>query len=254
MKSQDSEDESQPGGLDERLYRATFHETVYNGQPISWRYWVEQMPALSAAQATRLLAGLDPDIFADLSARPNQNDPAGPCSRAASMERLANAEGNGAISPRDWLAWATQHEFQVHEGFRLAVEATRAYPSNVSASKKVSGAGDPCKTGAVLSTDEVIEAFRGVGMDGLAWGQMLNKNRPHWLLECRKETGGPGAKATQSTWWPLAIARALVTGQSRKAGSVSASQLDRAFNQRPELRPLGAAWASLKADNPAWGD
>jgi hypothetical protein len=107
---------------DQRDFNAAFAEAVCNEHAIDWRYWVLQMPSLTAAQASRLMSALDPDVFEDLAARPNENDPTRMCKRAKAMQRLAEAEEFRSASPTDWLAWADERDLKVHHGFRLAVE------------------------------------------------------------------------------------------------------------------------------------
>lgn len=104
-----------------------FREFVLNDAYIDWGYWVGQMPRLDAAQAARLINGLDPDIFADLDNRPNTNNPADACSNARSMERLAIACGMNPDTPRAWLDWADKKGFKVHELFRSEAEYRAEY-------------------------------------------------------------------------------------------------------------------------------
>jgi hypothetical protein len=82
-KKQESNEER-----DEAELIAALTEKVYNGSIINWRYWVYQMPRLSAAQAARLLCGLDPDTFDNLDSRPNKNDPSHLCDKARKLQRL----------------------------------------------------------------------------------------------------------------------------------------------------------------------
>jgi len=107
-------------------FLASLEETIYNGKAISWRYWAYQMPSLTAAQAARLMSALDPDIFEELGNRPNRNDPTQMCQKAKAMQRLAETEGVGVQSARDWLKWADERGFKVHRGFRLAANAKGA--------------------------------------------------------------------------------------------------------------------------------
>ena len=108
--------------LDEEVeYYSAFRETVYNGTAINWNYWVGQIPKLSHLEAARLMAGLDPDIFENLDNRPNKNDPSSLCKHAKHIERLAEREGQGLSTPREWLDWATARSLVVHDAFRLAV-------------------------------------------------------------------------------------------------------------------------------------
>lgn len=112
--------------LDQWQQRAAFDESIYNDTVIRWRYWVEQMPQLSAAEAARLMSALDPDLFKSLDHRPNKNDPTKRCEKAAVIQRLAERQGMQVATPTEWLAWAIQEEIKVHDGFRLAVESLTA--------------------------------------------------------------------------------------------------------------------------------
>ncbi len=105
---------------------AAYQETKLNGTAIRWRYWVDQMPTLNAAQAARLMSGLDPDIFEDLSKRPADADLAAVCEKARNIERLAVAQGRSSASAAAWLSWARDNKFKVHVGFRIEVEAQTA--------------------------------------------------------------------------------------------------------------------------------
>jgi hypothetical protein len=97
-------------------------ERVLNGRFIDWDYWVEKMPTLSAAEASRLMTGLDPELYADLTAKPMpQNDTSRACAAARRIERLAEAEGAERRSPAEWYRWALERDFSVHHGFFRAV-------------------------------------------------------------------------------------------------------------------------------------
>lgn len=102
-------------------------EVTNNNAGINWRYWVDQMPTISAGEAARLMAGLDPDLYADLSSRPvPKNNVDAACKKAIHVERLATAENSTRATPDEWLAWARERQFQVHCGFEMAVEDKRA--------------------------------------------------------------------------------------------------------------------------------
>lgn len=101
---------------------AAFRETVFNDDLISWRYWVEQMPTLSAGEAARLMCGLDPDKFQNLDERPSpKNDPEKQCVKARQIERMASREGKQSDTASNWLAWAKAKGYTVHIGFQIAV-------------------------------------------------------------------------------------------------------------------------------------
>lgn len=124
--AKDHDAQHNPANLRGRLEtNAAFAETVYNGKAINWRYWVHQLPALTAGEASRLLCALDPDpdLFQDLENRPNRNDPSRHCKNALMIQRLAEREGKESATPAEWLAWADTHQFTVHDGFRFAVES-----------------------------------------------------------------------------------------------------------------------------------
>lgn len=109
-----------------------FKELVFNEGWIDWRYWLGQMPRLDAAQAARLMNGLDPEIFASLDNPPNSNDSRAACDNARRMQRLAEACGMSSATPRAWLEWADGLEwegFKAHELFRVEVGRQEEYVS-----------------------------------------------------------------------------------------------------------------------------
>lgn len=117
---------SKQEALDQWQQEIAYTEAVYNGAVIRWRYWVEQMPQLRAAEAARLMRALDPDLFQSLDHRPNKKDPSKRCEQAAVIQRLAERQGMQVATPAQWLAWALREGFVVHDGFRLAVESQPA--------------------------------------------------------------------------------------------------------------------------------
>lgn len=102
--------------------QAAYDETGLNGTTISWHYWVHQMPSLTAAQAARLMSGLEPDLFDNLNNRPGKDDPTREIKKAIKIQRLAEAQGKLTASPAEWVKWASMLNLSVYVGFRMAVE------------------------------------------------------------------------------------------------------------------------------------
>jgi hypothetical protein len=107
--------------------QAAYDETGLNGNAINWRYWVHQLPVISAAQAACLMSALEPDLFANLDGRnwqdnPARIDPARNIEKARKIQRLAEAQGKLTASPVEWVGWAQAQSLEVHTGFLLAVE------------------------------------------------------------------------------------------------------------------------------------
>lgn len=101
---------------------AAYREAVYNGTHINWRYWVEQMPTLTAGEAARLMSALDPDKFPNLTERPEpMNNPEARCDKARKIERVATREGKQSDTPANWFRWAQAKRYSLHIGFILAV-------------------------------------------------------------------------------------------------------------------------------------
>lgn len=112
-------------------------EYLQNGKQIDWRYWVENMPTLSPAEAARLMRGLDPELYEDLNSRPLPNyNVTQPCSEAKRMERLATAQGVGRLSPEEWYRWS----------WRVASLCTVAF-SWLGSAALVSELNQPARTG-----------------------------------------------------------------------------------------------------------
>lgn len=107
--------------------QAAYDETGLNGNAINWRYWVHQLPVISAAQAACLMSALEPDLFANLDGRnwqdnPARIDPARNIEKARKIQRLAEAQGKPSASPAEWVGWAQAQSLAVHTGFLLEVE------------------------------------------------------------------------------------------------------------------------------------
>jgi hypothetical protein len=104
-------------------FLSAFSESVNNGKCISWRYWVEQMPFWTAAQAARLMCALDPDVFESLESRPNSNDPSDLILKTKQIQRLAEAQDIVSLRPAQWIVWADKHTIGIHAGLRIEVNA-----------------------------------------------------------------------------------------------------------------------------------
>lgn len=101
-------------------YQAAWQECILNDRPIDWKYWVQQMPVLSAMQASALMNGLDPGIHRDIS-----DIDADVKKAMANSERfisLADAHGVEKRSPGEWLDWADSHKLFVHAFYRIEVQ------------------------------------------------------------------------------------------------------------------------------------
>lgn len=216
----------QTDSIDEREFEAAFHEAVANGSCIKWRYWVHQMPSLTAEQAARLMCGLDPDLFESLNSRPNRNDPGDLCKRARMIERLAIAEKHLADSAAGWLAWAKSRGFNVHDGFVLEVEAMNSAqadqeqpgpnPAPAAQVEPVRDAEVDRLNYSMLATpDELIEAFgRNTGMSKAWFGNL--KDKPG-LERARRVDGMKGRGGHKPLFCPLAVMHWL-TNEKRKVG------------------------------------
>lgn len=147
-------------------FSGSFDETVSNGKAIDWRYWMS-MKTLSAGQAARLMVGLDPDIFEDLSAEKSpKNDTSAKRERAKKIERLALNIGIASSAPAAWLKWAKEQQFNIHRLFELEVTDSAIN----SAEPKPDGADlslERCKALAAMEqlTNLEWEELTGVGID-----------------------------------------------------------------------------------------
>lgn len=104
-------------------FTGTFAEVVSNGQAIDWRYWMS-MKTLTASQSSRLMVGLDPDIFTSLDHNgPARDDTSGLRDRARKIERLALNHGMAEGTALEWLSWAKCNGFSIHRLFVVEVES-----------------------------------------------------------------------------------------------------------------------------------
>jgi hypothetical protein len=137
----------------EEHMQSAFDETGLNGTSINWRYWVEQMPALTAIQAACLMSALEPDNFSNLNERPGKDDPAQNIDKARKIHRLAEAHGKLTAAPDEWLRWARSLNIKVHIGFVLAVSEL---PDTM---QKVGTGGAAASLAAPSSTEQIVGAI-----------------------------------------------------------------------------------------------
>jgi hypothetical protein len=201
----------------DRLLLSAFAESVNNGKAIDWRYWVHQLPALTAGEAARLMCGLDPDLFLNLESRPNKNDQTQLCKKASMIQRLAEREGKVSATPSEWITWAGGHQIAVHDGFRLEVESAPAMTTAMPAPVLPACASDGVEEldYSLLATPaELLDAFGKWGMDA-AWFDDLNSRQ--WLLDARRRKGqGQRGHVIEPLFCPFAVMNGLI-GKVRKA-------------------------------------
>lgn len=185
--------------------QAAYYETGLNGSSIDWRYWVHQMPQLSAAQASSLMSALEPDVFANLNGRPGKVDPAKNIDKARKIQRLAEAQSNLTASPAEWVEWAQAQSprLNVYTGFLLAVAGL---PQATNKSGDAAAKGKAVERG--ISKQRVAIAFDGLKFTHARWLKNLAAP-PKWL----KADGirvSVGSKSSSSLWNPALIATALL--------------------------------------------
>lgn len=218
----------------ESEFVAAFSEAVNNGRAINWKYWAEQMPHWTAAQAARLICALDPDVFENLDHRPNKNDPSDLTDRAKKIQRLAEAQDTGLKNPDEWLNWAESLGLHVHPGLRLAINAlstgceTHALDNPISVTAKG------------ITKNEAVTAFGHLVSINLE--KALADGVP-WVLDARASKGAPGRGQRQSMWNPVILATAIY---ERKHAPKSA--LSRAFFENSFLAEWRDEWKMHETD------
>ncbi len=219
--------------------QAAYDETGLNGNAINWRYWVHQLPVISAAQAACLMSALEPDLFANLDGRnwqdnPARIDPARNIEKARKIQRLAEAQGKPTASPAEWVGWAQAQTLEVHTGFLLAVEELPKTTGESSApAAKVAGVKRS------ITKQQVINAFEPIHLDRNGWNNALS-DVPKWIEPCRVTLGRKGDKTTPATWNPVLIAAALLDK------GITAKQLDAVFVR---LKDWADEWREASAND-----
>jgi hypothetical protein len=142
-------------------FSAGFAEAELNGRSVNWRLWAA-LPEWTAGEAARLLRGLDPQVFKDLSARPpktNLADVENATSVAQQIQLLAERTGKLNDSAPGWLAWARKHRIAVlHATVREIVrmrpipgrKLPTKVPTPVLATPEASAAAIPMKRSALI--------------------------------------------------------------------------------------------------------
>lgn len=246
--------------------KAAFDETGLNGTAINWRYWVEQMPTLSAAQAACLMSALDPDKFVTWSERPGRKDPSRNIEKARAIQRLAESQGRLTASPKEWLEWAQGRRFNVHTGFLLAVwelpeqppipadsgseyDAEAVGGEGTASGKRESEAAIPAAMPPYITTTELVACFGGYM--GVQDPNKVISGYPNWATKNRAciTRGKAGAVSANnpnvSQWDPVQFALNLLAKrpipQLSGKGKLRQQDLDTVFSMR-----------SLDAWKPRW--
>jgi hypothetical protein len=173
--------------IEKRAFEAAFVEPV----SINWRYWVHQMPTLTAGQAARLISGLEPDVFENLDNGANGDDLLRQlCENAKKIQRLAETEGNLSATPSEWLKWADARKFKVHDLFRIEVEKITCNPPAADEASNASLVGNSARLVAsarpnVGINDRAAEAPVAEGNDRSvdAFGIQTRQNGEPWLVK-----------------------------------------------------------------------
>lgn len=197
---------NKPDYTDEKLEEIYFRAAFKEPEPISWKYWVS-MQSWTAGQAARLMVGLEPDAFDNLST--GAKDSEVQRQRATKIERLAINNGMTVSSAREWLVWAKEQRFNLHPLFEIEILAAQQTDSKSSA-PAIETAQNAAKVEATrgIKKSDVIVAFQGLHFDYDHWGKNL-ASPPKWLKECRVTPGVRG-KQISATWNPVQIAAALL--------------------------------------------
>lgn len=195
--------------IENAYFKPAFIETGLNGDAINWRYWVHQMPVLSALQAACLMSALEPDLFAGLSGHPGADDPTQNIAKARKIQRLAEAQGKLTASPSAWVEWAKERDISVHTGFLLAVRelqpddaTTKGQAVNATASNEVDKSDECGKGNKKIWDDAKLRALwnesilPGVTQQNLADKYCVSRQRIATLL---KEANGKFSALGNST-------------------------------------------------------
>ncbi|MFL9885213.1 hypothetical protein PQR66_19375 [Paraburkholderia agricolaris] len=105
---------------------------------IDWGDWITGDAILTAAEAVRLMAGLDPDLFPSLEIGHNEHAFEAK-KRAKRLERRTRSF-KAQATPAEWLDWAASIGEAVHFNFGAAVDRLKTI--------------GPCNAGGIAAPDE----------------------------------------------------------------------------------------------------
>lgn len=202
MKSNSDDSQS----LADREFLAAFSETVKNGEVIDWRYWIKDMQKLNAAEAARLMCGLDPDVIKNLDfqsegVKDKENDSRRACRKAAMIQRLAERHGKELARPDEWITWADEHQIAVHDGFRLEVESAPA-------TDNAKPAPDELDYSLLATPEYLIDAYGKWGLK-IEWFKDLNSHK--WLRDARRKKGqGQRGQVIEPLFCPYAVMNGFI--------------------------------------------
>lgn len=154
-------------------FTGSFDEVRVNGRSIDWHYWMS-MKTLTASQSSRLMVGLDPDIFTSLDHNgPTRNDTSGQRDRAKKIERLALNHGMAEGTASEWLSWAKSNGFSIHRLFAIEVEDKGADDEMMAGVAAVNRKATSCKESS-SDAPESSEVIDTTGM--VAWQAAILEN------------------------------------------------------------------------------
>ena len=235
-------------GLADDEFSGAFAESDLNGRPIDWFHWVHQVPRLTAAQAARLMSGLDPDLHGDLESLQNESDPCKALENARKWERIAVGQGMENAPPEAWIEWADRQPMQddtqpgrpslfVHPLFRIEAGKLKAKPQDATCSAAPVGSesadGEALDFNLLATREQLIAAFGAfTGMDR-SWFKNL-KDAPALLAARRVAGQGGRGHIAEPRFCPYAVMQWLISPRRGKGRRIE----------------VGTAWRMLKTNFP----
>lgn len=159
------------------------------------------------------------------------------------------------ITTARWHVAANIHQLWRKE-LDAAIDAGRLDPvdalTGLRIAANVAAVQDRRDWGPSITTEELCDAFNGLKYSRLDWRKTIDKGPPPWLKACKHKPGKSGASGWQATWFPIAVAAALLGGQGLR-GQVSSKRIDNAFNTHPALKHAREEWQAFCANHPGLG-